>query len=311
MILMKKVIFYLFCSLLLIMIITNRGFANGNWILVLTTEIETADFSAGAPGVVLVGFLDEVYGLAIGPHGEIRYTENGGKEWQKANCPNFPAELNGLEILDASTAWSSGGSFNRVTRDGGRNWSVLPDYGSLYTPGRYLSFINGQTGWFGTTNQVAVTKDGGITWTPVNLPKDAKGDIMAVHLLSENTGFILSNHGVHYRTKDGGQTWEPMRLPLKGRKPVGVIPYAPIEAVRFLDIMHGIVVLYVEKPRGFYILETEDGGKHWREESLPLDNGVTPGIGVTLGNVFLSRDGKYLTINDIHHNRILLFKHNI
>jgi photosystem II stability/assembly factor-like uncharacterized protein len=301
---MKKFKLYLLCLMFLGLILANRGIANGNWNLVLTTEIQTADFSAGAPGVGLVGFLDEVYGLAIGPHGEIRYTESGGKEWQRANCPNFPAELNGLEILDVNTAWSSGGSFNRVTRDGGRNWSALPDYGSLYTPGRYLSFINGKTGWFGATNQVAATNDGGVNWTPVNLPKDTQGDIMAVHLLSENIGYILSNHGVLYRTQDGGQTWEPMRLPLKGRKPVSVIPYASIETVRFQDIMHGIMVLYAEKPRGFYILKTEDGGKHWREESLPPDSGVT------LGNVFLSRDGKYLTINDIHHNRILLFKHN-
>jgi hypothetical protein len=263
---MKKVIVSFICLILFVLIIAGRGTASGNWNLVLISKIETADLSSGAYGIKTVGFLNETYGIAVGPYGEIRYTVDNGSSWQRANCPNFPAELDGLEILDENTAWCSGGSFNWVTHDGGKNWSALLDYGSLYTPGRYLSFFNRQFGWFGATNQVAVTTDGGANWTSINLPKNVNGNIMAIHLLSENLGYILSNQGMLYRTKNSGQTWDLIRLPLKGRRPVSVIPYAPIEAVRFQDMMHGIVVLYAEKPRGFIFWRLKTGGNiGWRK----------------------------------------------
>ncbi|MGQ9780450.1 MAG: WD40/YVTN/BNR-like repeat-containing protein [Bacillota bacterium] len=108
--------------------------------------------------------------------------------------------------------------------------------------------------------------------------------------------------GVIYQTKDGCKTWHILKLPVSDKKMISIIPHTSIAAIRFLDTRRGIVVLYAEKPEvGFYIFETEDGGRRWREEKLPFR--------VKAGSPFLSRDGKYLTINDIFNNQILLFRH--
>ena len=298
----KRALFFgLACILLLSFPSLTGSSEEDDWRLVLTTEIKLADYSAGIPGVSVAGFLNESFGIAICSHGEIRYTNDGGKTWPKANYPNFPADLDGLEILDAETAWCCGASNLRVTYDGGRNWEALPNYSA---GGRHLSFINRSVGWFGNVRSVALTQDGGRTWTQVPLPQDVKENIMAIQLASMDNGYVLLNNGLLYRTKDGGKHWSAIRLPLKGRAMVDLIPNKPIEAVRFLDDLHGVVVLYAAKPRaGFFILETEDGGRRWREENLPREPEVR------LGNVFLSRDARYLTINDLGKNRILVFKH--
>ena len=238
--------------------------------------------------MAVAGFYDEKHGIALCHHEEIHYTTDGGKSWSKADYPTFSTDLRGtdprgLELLKADMAWCCGSNAIFVTFDGGKKWKQISSYGAK---GRYLSFVDRSIGWFGTANYIAVTVDGGENWTRMTLPKEVN----------------ITKYRYHYQTKNSGKTWYILKLPASDKKMIGIIPHTSIATIRFLDTRRGIVVLYAEKPEvGFYIFETEDGGQKWREEKLPFR--------VKAGSPFLSRDGKYLTINDIFNKQILLFRH--
>lgn len=270
--------------------------------LTASTSLKTHD--PRSPQVNLAGFLDAAQGIALCQHGQLLHTQDGGRSWRPSAHPPYSAELEGLEILDGENAWTSGGVLVWKTGDGGRSWEELPDHGPMYPTGRHLSFIDRDVGWYGTASELAATRDGGISWRPLvlPLPRSAAGEVTAIHLLSERVGFVLLYSGALLVTEDGGRSWDWRGLPLRGESPRGLLPETPVEAVRFQDRMHGILVLYSERPlRGFYVLVTSDGGLSWTEEKLPP-------IGVRIGSVFLSRDGRYLTVNDLDRNRILVLE---
>jgi photosystem II stability/assembly factor-like uncharacterized protein len=283
-----------------------------NWHMILQTEIVFKNISAGMPGVNAAGFLNESYCIAGCHRGIIYYTMDGGNNWIKANNPPSDGSISNLEILNENLAWCLGVGCFRRTTDGAKNWIELPYHAWYYMENLPLSFINESIGWYAKRNKLFETMDGGIHWTEVSLQIEDIQNIIAIDLLSEDTGYILLNTGILCQTKDGGRTWDNVQLPLNGKELIKTLAYNyedpvylnQVGAVRFLNTMHGIVILYAVKPeKGYFILETSDGGKTWKEEKLP-DIGTIPS-----GSVFLSPDGKYLTINDINLNKIFLFMH--
>lgn len=60
----------------------------------------------------------------------------------------------------------------------------------------------------------------------------------------------------------------------------------PQAAVRFVDSDHGLVVLVLSGRTGMIALRTTDGGKTWKEESIPAKFGAP----------YISRDGKFVTV---------------
>ena len=72
----------------------------------------------------------------------------------------------------------------------------------------------------------------------------------------------------------------------------------PQAAVRFIDADHGLVVLGLSGKTSMIALRTADGGKTWKEESLPA----------RLGTPYISRDGKFLAVNK-WNDGVILLKH--
>jgi photosystem II stability/assembly factor-like uncharacterized protein len=278
------------------------------WNCIGTSSIALEDRSAGEPGIGVAGFIDDDTGIAVGSHVCVMTTLNGGRSWEQAQYPLGFADLDGLEILDRKHAWTTGGFGIRVTEDGGKTWTEIPHYGGIERPGHYISFSDTKTGWYsvgslwGLASPLMATDDGGKTWRMVSVPDDAKEQIMAIHLLKKNIGYILLRRGVILKTENSGKNWSSITLPLNGRGRIESNPGAPIDAVRFIDELRGIVVMHFEKPRAYAIFETNDGGKSWKEFSLPANTDMR------YGNVFLSRDARYLTVSDLFSGKIYLFR---
>ncbi len=103
---------------------------------------------------------------------------------------------------------------------------------------------------------------------------------------------MLDIKGNLHITQDGGETWSSHSLGLDNPK---ILDYAsgpfvnatPQAAVRFFDADNGLVVLGLSGETNMVALRTADGGKTWTKEIL---------IG-GLGKPYLSRDGKFLTLN--------------
>ncbi len=157
--------------------------------------------------------------------------------------------------------------------------------------GCILAFADARTGWLGFGDKFEMTTDGGASWKELALPKGAS-KVAAISLRTPTNGYLLDAAGVLYATQDGGKTWASQSLGLSNPSILGFssgpfVNETPQAAVRFTDSTHGLVVLGLTGKTSLIALRTADGGKTWKEESLSAE----------LGKPYLSRDGKYLTVN--------------
>ena len=110
---------------------------------------------------------------------------------------------------------------------------------------------------------------------------------LRLNLITANEGYLIDEKGNLYMTKDGAKTWTSQKLHFKD-EPFYTIYYSPTMAIRFTDTNHGIIIGNRKRKNARMIvaLITNDGGLTWKEE--PVASGS--------GSLFLSRDGKMLTI---------------
>ena len=257
----------------------------------------------------IAGFLNENYGLTVGYDGEIHYTNDGGKTWPRAQNSSMCRFC--LDIVDENLAWSGGNGNNvRVTEDGGKIWRAVTD-ADLGGKHSNIDFVDGTTGWLVSQTNCSVTKDGGATWTPLALPVNLK-NIASICLRTASDGYILSNSGLFFETTDGGTTWNEQDL---GFKDYGIVDqknqpglYKNIIAlsdISFTDEKNGTIVFTGPIPgQGVktWCLTTADGGATWTSELIPATEEFAP------AKVFLSGDGKYLTLGSSNANRFIVMK---
>jgi photosystem II stability/assembly factor-like uncharacterized protein len=258
----------------------------------------------------IAGFPNDKFGITVGPSGEIHYTDDGGKTWPRAK--NNSLCRFSLDIVDENLIWCGGNGGNvRVSKDGGKTWSAVTDIvlGGMHSN---IDFVDDTTGWIASALKLAATTDGGKTWTELTLPEKTKG-IAAVCLRTPKDGYLLYNNGLFFTTKDGGATWSKQDLGFdqyeitdsKNQPGLYKSNMAPAD-ISFTDENNGTIVFTGAMPgKGgkTWCLTTTDGGKTWTSELFaPID-------GFLAARVFLSGDGKYLTLG-ANNNRIIVFKRN-
>ena len=194
-----------------------------------------------------------------------------------------------MDIVDVQTIWQCGMKNVSVSTDGGKTWKAIADKAGGM--GCILAFADGKTGWLGFGDKFQMTTDGGSTWKELALPEDVS-KVAAISLRTPTDGYLVDKDGVLHITQDGGRTWSSQSLGLDnpdimGFASGGFVNETPQAAVRFVDANHGLVVLGLSGKASMIALRTADGGKTWKEESLPAK----------LGTPYISRDGKFLTVN--------------
>jgi len=113
-----------------------------------------------------VSVADEQHAVAVGYHGAVYYTEDGGKHWSKGTVPTN-ALLYGVSMADSRHGWAVGqlGTILR-TEDGGRSWRLQPNL--KIEEGSHLfgvQALDAQSAWaVGEWGTRIRTRDGGETW---------------------------------------------------------------------------------------------------------------------------------------------------
>lgn len=255
--------------------------AGEQWEVLIPRDIEGVK-------VRMAAFHNENFGVwgGAGDDGAQHYTLDGGKTWTMAKTGGC---MFSVDIVNTSIIWQSCLSGTSLTTDGGKNWKVIAkDVGGM---GSILAFADEKTGWVGSGDRFKMTTDGGAIWKALTLP----GDVTAVAAISLRTpadGYLLDKNGILYITQNGGKTWESCSLGLENPTILGFgsgswINETPQAAVRFMDADRGLVVLGLEGNTNLIALRTVDGGKTWKEETVPAGS----------GKPFISRDGKFLTVS--------------
>jgi photosystem II stability/assembly factor-like uncharacterized protein len=237
--------------------------------------------------VTLAGFLNESYGISVGPDDDVRYTNDGGQSWTKAGSELFCRH--GLEIVDGKTAWHCGNGGVRVSVDGARTWRTVASFDCSL-----MSFLDARTGWTASTYVLRTTADGGTTWSVMNPPTDGK--IAAIDLRTAGEGYVLDTAGDLYATADGGRNWEKLSLGLNpGERLISSVG-SPLAALRFPDARRGLAVFDLEDGSVWFAV-TADGGRTWRRAEIPELRGRS-----AYYHLFLSPDLEWLTATDDFNN---------
>jgi len=151
-----------------------------------------------------IHFYDENTGCAVGEHGTIFWTNDGGANWIQKNSGTV-YHLWGVFILDETTAWAVGvvGTI-LYTTDSGDNWTAY-NSGFLYGFGEII-FTDDVHGWIvgGDAEQSAIlyTSNAGETW--VEQISGADHSLMGISFVNTYFGWAVGNIGTILHTDDGG-----------------------------------------------------------------------------------------------------------
>jgi len=192
-----------------------------------------------------------------------------------------------VDIVDVQSIWSCGWETLSASKDRGQTWHPLTN--PLAEECLFLSFLDDQNGWAASMSELAATKDGGNNWEGIILPEEIT-DIAAISLRTPEAGYILDFDQTLYSTDDGGESWTARTLEIEDSDLELVDVVGPSAAIHFLDNEHGMVILNIAGGgrSKLVALLTSDGGQSWENDTVP----------VGLGLLFLSHDGKYLTVTD-------------
>ena len=133
------------------------------------------------------GYESTDFGISAGVAGETHYTKDGGTTWPRSDSVDAACRFV-LDIVDVTTAVSSGNDGTVVTKDGGKNWISISrlNFDSL-------SFLDGSTGWgMINRNRILTTADAGKTWKALTLP-EKHGKVCAISLIAPDVGCFVDS----------------------------------------------------------------------------------------------------------------------
>jgi photosystem II stability/assembly factor-like uncharacterized protein len=232
-----------------------------------------ADLSGN--GLVSVSAVDLYTAWAVGANGLILHTTDGGARWVRQGAGQVPAvSLQGVYAADASHAWvvgpaEDGNNYGTIlyTADGGETWLKVP-YAVTHTPppqGYYLITVHGMGAnevWAVGRDQVirvSVTSSG-IRATDQTPSFGSGYDINGVFAVNKKTVWAVADNSAIWRSVNGGKGWHK-------RDPQGA---GYIFRVSALGKKQAWVTTGSYSGQG-QILYTDDGGKRWVPQSIPVN----------------------------------------
>jgi photosystem II stability/assembly factor-like uncharacterized protein len=170
-----------------------------------------------------VFFVDSAIAYAAGKN--IWKTIDAGDNWTKLHDFPGPSYYYTLYFLNEQTGWVfriMDGLYK--TTNGGIDWQLIITPFEISKVGAVF-FLNADTGYVSSGQNVEKTMDGGNSWTKVFSGTSIYHDIQFV---SDKTGYITDSTYI-YKTPDGGNTWT---------KEVSLVS-SQLIGLHFIDPNHG------------------------------------------------------------------------
>ena len=274
----------------------------GSWKL-----IRHIHFDGPEPVFNRAAYWDDSHFYTVGRKRGIYQSVDGGITWRWA-VEGYGTCGFGIEVVSPTILWScakgqngglDGGGWNisvRVSTDGGVTWRDTTRIPTEYTHASArcwdLSFLDDQTGWVSSFEQIFATQDGGQTWTGITSPTG--GVIVSIYVLTKTDVFLLDDIGGLYFSQDWGESWSYHSLDLaEGLKVAGWDEGfgSGTGVLAFKDRLNGVVVVNLMDSKTGQIIEmvamrTADGGQTWNAEKI-----LEP-----YGTLYLKHDGSLLTL---------------
>jgi len=198
----------------------------------------------------------QFYGWAVGDHGTVLHTSNGGDTWISQPAGTV-LQRPGVCFVNASNGWAVGkaGAIQH-TSNGGSTWSSENSGTTADLFG--VSFVDGHNGWaVGSGGAILHTSNGGSTWSSQS--SGTMADLFAVSFVDANNGWTVGSGGTILYTNNGGSAWSSQSG--------GTM--ADLFGVSFVDTNNGWVV-----GSSGAILHTSNGGSTWSPQGSGTANGL-------------------------------------
>ena len=284
-----------------------------------------------------VSYVNSNYGMAVGAHGTLSTTNDGGVNWDdksiaaldNTNCgPDYIYAVRTPSLNNSYICTANYGLIMKST-DFGFNWTTQLNLNG--NDGFYgMDFIDNNTGWVCSALGKIYSTTNGTTWNYLNTPSPSA--IYAIDFIDANTGWIVGNQGRIYKTINGGTSWTQQTSGIttalwsvqflnanvgfasgnSGRvlvttdggttwtqRNIAVIPFGVINKVVFLDNLRGIVF-----SNGGASFTTTDGGLNWNPVWAPTSAGlqdatIPPGSNkiVVVGGSLFGQFGDILSLD--------------
>lgn len=258
--------------------------------------------------------------IAVGAHGVVVYSDNGGKDWSQADVP-VSVTLTAVCFPNPRMGWAVGHDGVILhTQDGGLHWTKQFDGNQandqvLSLAGRHLKEAREAEARDESSHAALVEAAG-------RAVEDAKADakygpsrpLLDVWFRNEFEGFAVGSFGQIFRTSDGGKAWRLWsdRLQNPDSLHYNAITATPSGALLIageggkvyrstdagstwstLDTgyggqLYGVMGLRSEKDReilvafgfGGHAFRSMDGGSTWQSVAVPTKKPLVAGVGV-------------------------------
>ncbi len=235
--------------------------------------------------------------VALGDHGIVLLSDDGGKTFRQAKSVPTQALLTSLSFVDDKQGWAAGHDGVVIhTSDGGDTWTLQREDLSSDKPLFAIHFNDAQNGFavglFGNAQQ---TTDGGKTWTTLTVETGDEPDhhLYGIFGSAESALYIAGEAGLIYRSADRGATWATIKTSNPGSFWAG------------LQLKDGSLLAVGQ--RG-HIFASADQGSTWNEvpsgtqQSLTnvvqLGNGDVVAVGLAGTTLQSSDAGKTFTLHE-------------
>lgn len=214
--------------------------------------------------------------VAVGEHGVIVYSNDGGKAWTQAEVP-VSTTLTGVTFPTPENGWAVGHSGVVLhSGDGGRSWRKQLDgrrINELEKKRAERALRDARSGGAGQERIARLESD--IERAQSSLETGPTRPFLDVWFSQAGTGVAVGGFGLAMRTTDGGRTWQPLGHAIDN-------PYG--WHLNALGSVGGSV--FIAGERG-HLYRSGDGGRTWK--NLP-----SPYKGTYFG-IAAGRDGAVLS----------------
>jgi len=195
-----------------------------------------------------VTLINENIGWAIGAHGTVLKTTNGGVEWF-AQSSGISYSLWAVSFIDENNGLAVGENGTVIkTINGGDEWTIQ-NSGIAYLLTDLCFISNDIAMAVGSNGTILKSTDSGATWN--NQSSGINDDLRSICFINQNIGWTVGGNKI-LRTTNGGNTWSQNSL------------NAGLYGLHFVDANIGWVVGTSGYPHWYgSIFKTTNGGISW------------------------------------------------
>ncbi len=215
--------------------------------------------------------------VAVGAHGHIISSVDGGQSWTQANDVPTRNTLTSVNFFDDKRGIAVGHDMTiLLTEDGGDNWTLvyndrlaeLPLLAVIYVSADHLLA-------FGAFSSVLESRDGGKTWEERLLSEDSEDDFHLNDAFRGVSGaiYVPAEFGNVYRSTDNGETFEPLQTPYEGSFWGGTV------------LADDSIIVWGMRGNAFV---SRDRGESWTKVVTNTDRSISGGTQIDDGRVVLT-----------------------